>query len=56
MAEKIPVTNQIEHINNDFEMAEYFQSILFSRSTGGEADESHYLQIRQHFLANPNMG
>ncbi len=45
---------EIEYINNDFERAEYFQSMLLSRSTGGEAEESHYLQIRQHLLANPN--
>lgn len=44
----------IDHINNDFEGAEYFQNILFSRSTGGAPEENHYLQLRQHFLANPN--
>ena len=45
---------EIEHINNDFEKAEYFLSMLLSHSTGGDAEDSHYLQIRQQFLSNPH--
>ncbi|HRB97304.1 MAG TPA: abortive infection family protein [Nitrosomonas sp.] len=45
---------EIEHINNDFEMAEYFQNMLISLSTGGSADEDHYVQIRQVLMENPN--
>ncbi|WP_105253575.1 abortive infection family protein [Pseudoalteromonas sp. T1lg75] len=45
---------EIEFINNDFERAEYFQSILLARATGGDADDNHYLLMRQHLMSNPN--
>jgi hypothetical protein len=45
---------EIEFINNDFERAEYFQSILLARATGGDADDNHYLLMRQNLMSNPN--
>ena len=45
---------EIEFINDDFDRAEYFQSLVLTRATGGEIDENHYVQMRQHLIANPN--
>jgi hypothetical protein len=45
---------EIEFINNDFERAEYFQSILLARATGGGPDDNHYLLMRQMLISNPN--
>lgn len=46
---------EIENIKNDLERAEYLQSMLFARSTGGEADDNHYIKIRSKLLASPNL-
>ena len=35
---------EIEFINDDFDRAEYFQSLVLTRATGGEIDENHYVQ------------
>ena len=45
---------EIEHINNDFERAEYLQVMLLAHSTGGSAEDRHYVQIRKTLLESPN--
>lgn len=45
--------NNIEFIKDDFERAEYLLNMLITFSTGGQAEESDYTQIRRHFLSNP---
>tara|TARA_R100000750_G_scaffold11301_12_gene7438 strand:+ start:30155 stop:30970 length:816 start_codon:yes stop_codon:yes gene_type:complete len=40
----------LEHLDNQFERAEYFQSLLIARATGGEADDGHYQLIRHELL------
>lgn len=45
---------EIEYIESDFDRAEYLQNMLLARSTGGEADESHYAQMRSTLMANPS--
>lgn len=46
--------SEIEHINNDFDRAEYLQSMLLAHSTGGSAEDSHFVQVRKILLENPN--
>jgi len=48
------VTSEIEFIETDFDKAEYLQSMLLARSTGGDANESHYIQLRHELMSNPN--
>ena len=46
------MTFEIEFIKSDFDKAEYLQSILLARSTGGDADDNHYIQIRHELMSN----
>jgi hypothetical protein len=48
------VTLEIEFIETDFDKAEYLQSMLLARGTGGVANENHYVQIRHELMSNPN--
>lgn len=48
------MTTEIEFIETDYDRAEYLQSILLARSTGGDANENHYAQIRRTLMSNPN--
>jgi len=48
------VTSEIEFINTDFDKAAYLQSILLARSTGGEASDDDYAQMRRELMSNPN--
>ncbi|MEG3754016.1 abortive infection family protein [Psychromonas arctica] len=48
---------EIEFINDDFDRVEYFQTLVLNRATSGEVsdvDKNHYIQMRQHIIANPN--
>lgn len=48
------MSTEIEYIESDFDRAEYLQNMLLARSTGGDADVSHYVQMRNVLMANPN--
>lgn len=48
------MSTEIEFNNDDFDRAEYFQSLVLAKATGGDANDNHYLQMRQHLMANPN--
>ena len=43
----------LEHLDSDFDLAEYMQNMLVERATGGEGNNFHYGQLREHFLSNP---
>jgi Abortive infection C-terminus len=43
----------IEHLENDFEKAQYLQSLLINLATGNGAENAEYLELRQYFLDNP---
>lgn len=43
----------LEHLESDFDKAEYLQSILVSRATGGTGDDFQYGYLREYFLSNP---
>lgn len=43
----------LEHLESDFDKAEYMQNMLVERATGGAGDDFHYGQLRGHFLSNP---
>ncbi|MDA7746015.1 abortive infection family protein [Psychromonas sp.] len=45
---------EIEFINDDFDRVEYLQSLVLTKATGGEVDDNHYKEMRQHLIANPN--
>ena len=45
---------EIEGVESDFDRAEYLQSMLLARSTGGDAADSHFIQMRQMLLTNPS--
>ena len=45
---------EIEFINDDFDRAEYFQRLVLTKATGGEVDDQHYVQMRQHLIGNSN--
>jgi hypothetical protein len=46
--------DDIEDLETDFERAEYLQSMLVSRGTGGDGNEMHYQQLRSYFLDTPS--
>lgn len=46
--------SELEFIETDFEKAEYLQNMLLARSTGGDADDVHYMQMRHELMSNPN--
>lgn len=48
------MTSEIEFIESDFDKAEYLQSMLLARSTGGDANDNHYLQLRHDLMSNLN--
>lgn len=43
----------LEHLESDFDFAEYLQNLLVDRATGGPGDDFHYGQLRQYFMDNP---
>ena len=43
----------MEHLDNDFERAEYLQNLLMSHATGGQGDNAEFQELRQYFLDNP---
>ncbi len=43
----------MEHLENDFEKAQYLQNLLVNHATGGAAENSEYQELRQYFLDNP---
>lgn len=45
----------IEDLETDFERAEYLQTMLVTRATGGDSDNSHYQNLRTYFLENPSV-
>jgi hypothetical protein len=42
----------MEHLENDFERAQYLQNLLINHATGGMADNAEYQELRQYFLDN----
>ena len=42
-----------EHLENDFEKAQYLQSLLINFATGNGAENAEYQELRQYFLDNP---
>lgn len=48
------MTSEIEFIKTDFDKAEYLQSMLLARGTGGDASDDHYFQMRHELMSNPN--
>ncbi|MGB8645151.1 MAG: abortive infection family protein [Anaerolineae bacterium] len=42
----------MEHLDNDFERAQYLQNLLISLATNGEAENAEYQELRQYFLDN----
>jgi hypothetical protein len=45
--------SELDDLKSNFERAEYLQSIIISRATGGEYNNDHYNLIRKEFLDNP---
>jgi hypothetical protein len=43
----------MEHLENDFEKAQYLQNMLINFATGNDAKNAEYQELRQHFLSNP---
>ena len=45
----------LEHLENDYDRAEFFQSTLISHATndGGGGTDEDYVQLRKYFLDNP---
>lgn len=43
----------LEHLETDFDLAEYLQNMLVAQATSGVADNFHYQEIRKYFLENP---
>jgi len=43
----------LEHLDSDFDRAEYMQNMLIERATGGDGNNFHYGQLREYFLSNP---
>lgn len=48
------MSSEIEFIKTDFDKAEYLQSMLLARSTGGDANDTHYIGMRHELMSNPN--
>lgn len=43
-----------EHLESDFERAEYLQNMLIAQATDGTADDTDYGYLRLHFLEKPD--
>lgn len=43
----------MEHLENDFEKAQYLQNLLIGFATGNNAENAEYRKLRQYFLDNP---
>ena len=43
----------LEHLESDFDRAEYMQNILVDRATGGAGDDFQYGRLRDYFSSNP---
>lgn len=44
----------MENLENDFERAEYLQTLLIATATGGSGDSRDYQLLRQYFLDKPD--
>ena len=42
----------MEHLETDFERAQYLQNLLINLATGGGAENAEYQELRQYFLDN----
>lgn len=42
----------VEHLDSDFDRAEYMQNMLVERATGGDGNNFHYGELREYFLSN----
>ncbi|MEZ8227098.1 TIR domain-containing protein [Vibrio splendidus] len=49
------VEMSIEFLSNDFEKVSYLSSLLTSHATGGDADNSEYIQLRHELLTDPTL-
>jgi hypothetical protein len=45
--------NGLEHLESDYDLAEYLFNSLVDAATGGSADQAHYQYLRKYFLDNP---
>jgi hypothetical protein len=43
----------MEHLENDFEKAQYLQNLLINHATGNGAENAEYQELRHYFLDNP---
>ncbi len=46
--------DELSDLKSNSEKAEYLQSIVIARATGGETNDEHYKEIRKEFLDNSN--
>lgn len=44
--------NGLEHLESDYDLAEYLHNLLADEATGGSGNENHYRYLRSHFLDN----
>lgn len=44
---------ELEHLESDYDLAEYMQNMLVERATGGEGNNYQYGLLREHFISNP---
>ncbi|MCG2786502.1 MAG: abortive infection family protein [Anaerolineae bacterium] len=44
----------MEHLETDFEKAQYLQSLLINLATGNGAENAEYQELRQYFLDSPS--
>lgn len=47
------MTEGLEHLDTDYDKAEYFKNMLIERATGGSGNPDHYVFLRESFLSNP---
>ena len=43
----------LEHLTNDYELAQYLQDMLVDYATGGDGNDEHYQRLRKYFLGKP---
>lgn len=49
------IYEDISYLENDLELAEYLQSIVIGKATGGDFDNANYKVIRSKFLSDKNL-
>jgi hypothetical protein len=46
----------IEFLENDLDKVNYLSNLLTEHATGGSADDSEFMQLRNELLRNPTLG